>query len=72
MNANSTIAIIAVSFFGLIAIGILSEKDEHQKRMELIEEKSLLVRLQTDIELENMTREADSILVLIDAELNQK
>lgn len=72
MNAHSTIAIIAVSFFGLIAFGILSEKDEHQKRMELIEEQSSLVRLRSNIQLEKDIRLTDSLIRVIDAELNQK
>ncbi len=72
MNANSTVAIIAVSFFSLIAIGIFSEKDEHQKRMNLIEEQLSLVRLRNNIQLEKDIRFTDSLIVVIKSELNQK
>jgi hypothetical protein len=74
MNVNkaTAITIIVVSFFIVITIGMLNEKDGHDKRMDLIEEQSSLVRLRKDIELEKMIRETDSLLSRIDVELNKK
>lgn len=74
MNVNkaTAITIIVVSFFIVIIIGMLNEKDGHDKRMDLIEEQSSLVRLRKDIELEKMIRETDSLLSRIDVELNKK
>jgi hypothetical protein len=72
LNTATAITIIVVSFFIVITIGLLNEKDVHDKRMDLIEEQSSLVRLRKDIELEKMFRETDSLLSVIDAELNKK
>jgi hypothetical protein len=72
LNKATAITIIVVSFFIVITIGMLNEKDGHDKRMDLIEEQSSLVRLRKDIELEKMFRETDSLLSVIDAELNKK
>ena len=72
LNKATAITIIVVSFFIVITIGLLNEKDGHDKRMDLIEEQSSLVRLRKDIELEKMFRETDSLLSVIDAELNKK
>jgi hypothetical protein len=72
MNINTTITIIVVSFFAFVTIALLNQNDNHDKRMDLIEEQSSLVRLRKDIELEKMFRETDSLLSVIDAELNKK
>jgi hypothetical protein len=72
MNINTTITIIVVSFFTFVTIAMLNQNDNHDKRMDLIEEQSSLVRLRKDIELEKMFRETDSLLSVIDAELNKK
>ena len=72
MNLNTAITIIVVSFLIVITIGLLNEKDVHDKRMDLIEEQSSLVRLRKDIELERMFIETDSLLSVINAEVNKK
>ena len=72
LTTATAITIIVVSFFIVVTIGLLNEKDVHDKRMDLIEEQSSLVRLRKDIELEKMFRETDSLLSVIDAELNKK
>ena len=72
LNKATAITIIVVSFFIVITIGMLNEKDGHDKRMDLIEEQSSLVRLRKDIELERMFIETDSLLSVINAEVNKK
>ncbi len=69
MNTNTLIAIFIVSFFATIVIGVSMEKDEHQKRMDLIEEKKELVDLQKRVELEQIIMWADSLALEIDKEL---
>ena len=69
MNTNTLIAIFIVSFFATIVIGVSMEKDEHQKRMDLIEEKKELVDLQKRVELEKIVNWADSVSLEIDKEL---
>jgi hypothetical protein len=69
MNTNTLIAIFIVSFFATIVIGVSMEKDEHQKRVDLIEEKKELVDLQKRVELEKIVNWADSVSLEIDKEL---
>jgi hypothetical protein len=69
MNTNTLIAIFIVSFFATIVIGVSMEKDEHQKRMDLIEEKKELVDLQKRVELEKIVNWAYSVSLEIDKEL---
>lgn len=69
MNTNTVLAIFIVSFFATIVIGVSMEKDEHQKRMDLIEEKKELVDLQKRVELEKIVNWADSVSLEIDKEL---
>ena len=71
MGTNKLIAIIGVSFFTLIGVSIITEKSEHEKRMELIEEKQELVNLLNQqqiqkgiFETEQMIREIDSMLIV--------
>jgi hypothetical protein len=71
MNTNTLIAIIGVSLFTLIGVSIITEKSEHKKRMELIEEKQELVNLLNQqqiqkgiFETEQMIREIDSMLIV--------
>lgn len=77
MNSNALIAGIVVSlFFATILIGSSMEKDEHEKRMELIEEKKELINLQfdlqRDIELKRLFDWSDSLNIEIDKELNKQ
>jgi hypothetical protein len=70
MNTNTVLAIFIVSFFATIVIGVSMEKDEHQKRMDLIEEKKELVDLQKRVELEQTIQWTDSLSLEIDKQLN--
>lgn len=71
MNSNTLIAIIAVSFFATILIGSSMEKDGHQKRMDLIQEKKELIDLKEDIEFKRTITWADSLIKEIDKDLNK-
>jgi hypothetical protein len=48
------------------------QKDEHKKRMELIEELNQLVHLQQGIELKQTSEKVDSLRRVINSELNEK
>lgn len=68
MNLNTLIAIIVVSFFGVVALKMTLRKTDHERRMELIEEKERLVNLLNEQEIhkhifetERMIREVDSL-----------
>jgi CHASE1-domain containing sensor protein len=70
MNTNTVLAIFIVFVFSSLIIAFSFEKDEHQKRMDLIEEKKELVDLQKRVELEQTIQWADSLSLEIDKQLN--
>jgi hypothetical protein len=70
MNTNTVLAIFIVFVFSSLIIAFSFEKDEHQKRMDLIEEKKELVDLQKRVELEQTIKWADSLSLEIDKQLN--
>jgi CHASE1-domain containing sensor protein len=70
MNTNTVLAIFIVFVFSSLIIAFSFEKDEHQKRMDLIEEKKELVDLQKRVELEQTIQWADSLALEIDKQLN--
>ena len=70
MNTNTVLAIFIVFVFSSLIIAFSFEKDEHQKRMDLIEEKKELVDLQKRVELEQTIQWADSLSLEIDKKLN--
>jgi len=70
MNTNTVLAIFIISCFSSLIIAFSLEKDEHQERMNLIEEKKELVDLQKRVELEQTIQWADSLSLEIDKQLN--
>ena len=70
MNTNTVLAIFIVFVFSSLIIAFSFEKDEHQKRMDLIEEKKELVDLQKRVELEQTIQWTDSLSLEIDKQLN--
>ena len=70
MNTNTVLAIFIVFVFSSLIIAFSFEKDEHQKRMDLIEEKKELVDLQKRVELKQTIQWADSLSLEIDKQLN--
>lgn len=75
MKDNTVIGlflIFAIIVLAGLEITTLSEKDEHQKRMELIDEKERLIQLQNSIELRKTMQWVDSVKRVVDLELNEK
>jgi len=70
MNTNTLLAIFIISCFSSLIIAFSLEKDEHQERMNLIEEKKELVDLQKRVELEQTIQWTDSLSLEIDKQLN--
>lgn len=65
--------IIGISSITIIPLTlmILNEKSPHEKRMELIEEKKELLKLQQDIETKKTEKWVDSMKVVVNRELNK-
>jgi hypothetical protein len=74
MNLNTLIAIITVSFFTLIgiSISILTKKSEHERRMELIQEKEKLVNLLDEQEVQKNILETKRLIEEVDSMLTVK
>ena len=65
MKNNTVLVVFIVCVFLTICFGFLIQKDNHDKRMELIEEKRALIELQTTLEIKENFRFIDSLQVEI-------
>jgi len=75
MKDNAVIMVFflfAIVLLLIVAYPTISKKDEHQRRMELIEELNQLVLLQQDIELQQTSEKVDSLRKVINAELRKE
>lgn len=76
MSTNTLIAIIVVVMFSVPSIGLLTDKSDHEKRMELLEEIEYRSKIETDInhgiEIEKARIKLDSLHMVQDSLLNLK
>jgi len=70
MKKNTVLVVFIVCVFLTIGFGFLIQKDDHDKRMELIEEKKALIELQTTLEIKENFRFIDSLHVEINKKLD--
>ena len=69
MSDNKILAILIISVFSSLSILALTVPSEHDRRMELIEEKKALMQLQTDAEIRKTKIELDSLYRVINKEI---
>ena len=71
MSDNKILAILIISVFTSLSILAISTPSEHDRRMELIEEKRELIQLQKDAEIRQTILEVDSLYQTINKEIKE-
>lgn len=74
MSTNTLIAIFAILFLGVPIVSMLTEKTNHEKRMEILSEIEYRIKIEdylnNNLDIERVRFELDSLHVVQDSLLN--
>jgi len=71
MGENRVLMTFTISAFSVLGLLIIFNKSEHERRMELIEEKRALIELQDNAEIRQTQIELDQLIDSIDKRLKK-
>lgn len=71
MGENRVLMTFTISAFSVLGLLIIFNKSEHERRMELIEEKRALIELQDNAEIRQIQIELDQLIDSIDKRLKK-
>ena len=72
MGENRVLMTFTISAFSVLGLLIIFNKSEHERRMELIEEKRALIELQDNAEIRQTQIELDQLIDSINKNLEKK
>ena len=69
LGEHKVLIVFIVGMFTVLLAIVINAPSEHERRMELIQEKEALLRLQTSIEIQETQKFIDSMDIKINTEL---